>query len=262
MDDAARQTEPGEGRIRTWLEHLGRIAVLFGAIIVALRHPRQWFGLFLRELRRQSLGSLPLVLLLTALGGAVTSQQTGYQFDAALPLWVIGSVVAASVVTELAPLLTAIALVGIVGARITAELGAMKVTQQVDALEMIGREPVEYLVVPRVLAGILAAPILVALALAGSLLAGYTAAILVTPVTGPEFIFGVKSYMRDFPLFFALIKGTAFGFAITFIASYVGLQARGGSTGVGEATTRGVVAMLTAILILDSLLAPLLKVVG
>ncbi len=253
--------ETNRGRARRALGHLGRSALLLGAMARALREPRKWLGLLATELRRQSLGALPLVLFLTALGGAVTSQQTGYQFQAALPLWVIGSVVAASVITELAPLLTAIALVGIVGARITAELGAMKVTQQVDALEMIGREPVVYLVLPRVLAGVLAAPMLVALALGASLLAGYGAAILVTPVTGPEFIYGVKFYMRDFPLFFALIKGTVFGFAITFIASYVGLQARGGSTGVGQATTHGVVAMLTAILVLDSLLAPLLKVV-
>lgn len=261
MDTTMTETAQREGRVRAWLGHLGRLALLFIALMRALGRPRKWFGLFTVELRRQTLGALPLVLFLTALGGAVTSQQTGYQFQAALPLWVIGSVVAASVVTELAPLLTAIALVGLVGARITAELGAMKVTQQVDALEMIGREPVVYLVLPRVLAGVLAGPILVALALAGSLAAGYGAAILVTPVTGAEFIYGVKFYMRDFPLFFALIKGTVFGFAITFTASYVGLRARGGSTGVGEATTRGVVAMLTAILVLDSLLAPLLKVI-
>ncbi|MBI4545753.1 MAG: ABC transporter permease, partial [Gemmatimonadetes bacterium] len=183
------------------------------------------------------------------------------QFEGVLPYWVIGSVVAASVITELAPLLTGIALVGIVGARIAAELGAMEVTEQVDALEVIGRDPVTYLVVPRVLAGVLVAPALVALALAASLFAGWAVAVLVTPVSSADFWFGVRYYVRDFPFFFALIKGAAFGLAITFIASYVGLEAQGGSSGVGQATTLAVVAMVSALLVLDTLFAPLLKVV-
>lgn len=243
------------------LEHLGRAVLLGGAIVRALVRPGQWWASALEEMRRQGVGSLVLVIMLNALGGAVTSQQTGYQFEGNLPMWVIGSVVSASVITELAPMLTGLALVGMVGARITAELGAMKVTQQVDALEMIGRDPVVYLVVPRVVAGAVTAPLLVALALAVGLGAGWITAVTLTPVTSPEFLFGVRYYMRDFPMFFALIKAAAFGLAITFIASYVGLQARGGSVGVGRATTAGVVAMLTAILVLDALLAPLLKVI-
>ncbi|MBI4409536.1 MAG: ABC transporter permease [Gemmatimonadetes bacterium] len=247
--------------MRRILEHLGRSSLLAAAVVSALPHPQHWLAGAFEEARRQAYGALPLVLFLTGLGGAVTSQQTGYQFEGVLPYWVIGSVVAASVITELAPLLTGIALVGVVGARIAAELGAMEVTEQVDALEVIGRDPVTYLVVPRVLAGLLAAPVLVALALAASLFAGWGVAVLVTPVTSAEFWFGVRYYMRDFPLFFALIKGAAFGLSITFIASYVGLQARGGSRGVGRATTRAVVAMVSALLVLDTLFAPLLKLV-
>jgi len=214
------------------------------------------------EMHRQAFYSLPLVLFLTALGGAVTSQQTGYQFDGVLPYWVIGSVVGASVITELAPLLTGIAMVGIVGARIAAELGTMQVTEQIDALEVIGRDPVTYLVTPRVVAGLVVGPVLVALALAASLVAGWGIAVLVTPVTTPDFWMGVRYYVRDFPFFFALIKGAAFGVAVAFIASYVGLEARGGSTGVGRTTTWAVVAMLSALLVVDALLAPLLKLVG
>lgn len=216
----------------------------------------------MEEMHRQAFYSLPLVLFLTALGGAVTSQQTGYQFDGVLPYWVIGSVVGASVITELAPLLTGIAMVGIVGARIAAELGTMQVTEQIDALEVIGRDPVTYLVTPRVVAGLVVGPVLVALALAASLVAGWGIAVLVTPVTTPDFWMGVRYYVRDFPFFFALIKGAAFGVAVAFIASYVGLEARGGSTGVGRTTTWAVVAMLSALLVVDALLAPLLKLVG
>lgn len=251
-----------DGITRKVLSHLGRSAILVSAVVRSLARPRLWWRLAVDELHRQAFTALPLVLLLTGLGGAVTSQQVGYQFDGVLPYWVIGSVVAASVITELAPLLTGIALVGIVGARIAAELGAMQVTEQVDALEVIGRDPVTYLVTPRVVAGVVTGPVLVALALAGSLITGWAVAAMVTPVTTSDFWFGVRYYVRDFPFFFALIKGAAFGFGVTFTGSYVGLEARGGSSGVGRVTTAAVVAMLSAILVLDVLLAPLLKVVG
>lgn len=257
-----RVAAPPTGFVRLVLGHVGRSAVLASAVVRSLARPCQWWRLAVDEVHRQAFTALPLVLLLTGLGGAVTSQQVGYQFDGVLPYWVIGSVVAASVITELAPLLTGIALVGIVGARIAAELGAMQVTEQVDALEVIGRDPVTYLVTPRVVAGLVTGPALVAIALAGSLFAGWAIAVMVTPVTTPDFWFGVRFYVRDFPFFFALIKGAAFGLTVTFTGSYVGLEARGGSIAVGRVTTGAVVAMLAMILILDALLAPLLKVVG
>lgn len=251
----------GLGVLRQGLEHLGRAALLAVAVAGALRTPRKWLAASLEEMHRQALIALPLAVFLAALGGVVTSQQTGYQFQASLPYWVIGNVVAATVITEMAPLLTAFALVGIVGARIAAELGAMQVTEQIDALEVIGRDPVTYLVVPRVLAGLVVGPILVAFALPASLFAGWAAALLTTPVTSADFWFGVRYYIRDFPFFFALIKGVAFGVGITFVGSYVGLEARGGSMGVGRATTWAVVAMISAIVVLDTLLVPLLKLI-
>lgn len=246
-------------RLGVTIGHVGRATLMAGALLRALREPRKWLRATIDEMHRQGFGALPLVVVLTALGGAITSQQTGYQFEANLPLWIIGSVVAASSITELAPLLTGLAVVGIVGARIAAELGSMKVTQQVDALEMIGRDPILYLVVPRVLAGFVVTPLLTAIGLGASLVAGWWIAVLVTPVTSTEFIYGMRYYARDFPFFFAVIKGAAFGLATTFIACYVGLQATGGSRGVGRSTTAGVVAMITAVILLDALLAPLLK---
>ena len=246
--------------IGTMLGHVGRAALLGGAIARCLVHPGRWWAAALAEVRRQAYSALPLVLFLTSLGAAVTSQQTGYQWVGNLPNWVIGSVVSASVISELAPLLTGIALVGIVGARIAAELGAMQVSQQIDALEVIGRDPVEFLVVPRVVAGFIVGPTLTALAVTVSIFAGWAVAVLATPVDSAGFWFGVRQYVWDFPFFFALIKGAAFGVAITFIASYFGLAARPSAGGVGEATTRAVVAMIAAILILDTGLAPLLAI--
>ncbi|MGH7470479.1 MAG: MlaE family ABC transporter permease [Longimicrobiales bacterium] len=251
----------GKGDGAGVLEHVGRGALLFVAITAALRHPGVWARPALAELHRQAFDSLALVLVLTGLGGALISQQTGYQFQGNLPSWVVGSVVAASLITEVTPLFTGIALVGIVGTRIAAELGAMKVTEQIDALEVMGRDPVSYLVVPRVVASFLIGPLLVSLALAGSMLAGWALALLTTRADSADFWFGVRHYMRDFPMFFALIKGAAFSTAVTFVSCYSGLEATGGSMGVGRSTRQAVVAMIASIVILDTALVPLLKLV-
>jgi|SRR5688572_13856237 len=240
---------------------LGRF-VLFGlAFIRALRSPRMWRGSLLVELRRQSSDSLPLVILLTVMGGTLISLQTGYQFGDSLPNWVVGSIVASSLVTEVTPLFVGFGLMGMIGTRIAAELGAMQVTEQVDALEVIGRDPMPYLVVPRVLAATLVGGMLICFALVASMIAGWLAAILATPAETHDFWFGVRYYMRDFPMFFALIKGLTFGGATAFVASFVGLETQGGSTGVGSAVKNAVVSMMLCIVALDVLLTPLLKIV-
>jgi phospholipid/cholesterol/gamma-HCH transport system permease protein len=231
------------------------------AMLRALRRPREWVVAARTELHRQAFDTLGLALALTALGGALIAQQTGYQFQGTLPSWIVGSVVAASVVTELAPLFVGFALVGTVGTRITAEVSAMQVTEQIDALEVMGRDPVTYLVVPRVAASVLAGPLNMALALAASMLAGWLTALATTRATTPDFWFGVRHYMRDFPLFYALIKACAFSVAITFIACYSGLDAGGGSAGVGRTSRRAVIAMISAVIVLDTALVPLLKVI-
>jgi phospholipid/cholesterol/gamma-HCH transport system permease protein len=204
--------------------------------------------------------SLPLVLLMAFLGGAVTSQQTGAQFTGGLPLWVIGSVLAASVLTELGPILTAIVMMARVGASIAAELASMKVTEQIDALQAMGRDPIAFLVVPRVMAGLIVFPPLVILADAMGLLAGWGIGILaVDGLSSADVVYGMRFYFRPWSLIFSVIKGGTFGIAITFIACFIGLEGTGGAEGVGKTTTTAVVTTTLAIMFLDLLLAPILK---
>jgi phospholipid/cholesterol/gamma-HCH transport system permease protein len=237
----------------------GRAAVQVAAAARAACRPAQWFMPMLVEARRQMVDALGLVLLLAVLGGALMAQQTGYQFQGTLPAWIVGSIVAASLVTEMTPLFTGFALVGMIGTRIAAELGAMRVTEQVDALDVMGRDPLTYLVLPRVVGALVAAPVLMSFALGASLLSGWGSAVLTTRADTADFWFGVRHYMRDFPLFFALIKSVAFGGAVAVIGSVCGLTAAGGASGVGQATRRAVVLMVTAIILLDTALVPLLK---
>jgi phospholipid/cholesterol/gamma-HCH transport system permease protein len=243
------------------IDHIGRATLLLLAVARALLHPRRWVRATLHELHRQTFDTLPMALTLSVLGGALISQQTGYQFQGTLPSWVVGSIVAASVVTELAPLFAGFAFVGTVGARIAAELASMQATQQIDALEVMGRDPVAHLVAPRVAAAAFVGPVLMCFAVVVAMLCGWAFALLTTRASTPDFWFGVRHYMRDFPMFYALIKGFVFGAVVAFVACHAGLQSRGGSAGVGRSVCLAVIWMIAAIVVFDTALVPLLKVV-
>src|SRR4029453_17369505 len=130
----------------------------------------------LAQLQSGGVASIPLVMVTATLSGIVTSQQGGYQFTSSIPLYVLGSVVTESVILELGPVLTAVVLIGRVGARITAEIGTMQVSEQIDALYSLGRDPVPVLAVPRLVAGTATAPLLVGLANLVGIFAGIIAA--------------------------------------------------------------------------------------
>jgi phospholipid/cholesterol/gamma-HCH transport system permease protein len=250
------------GRALAAVASVGAATSLAWACLRALRHPRIYLPLTFAQVWEIGIGSLPLVLLVAMLSGAVTSEQTGYQYSSTLPPWIVGSVITASVVSELGPLSTGFVLIGRVGARIGAELGAMSVTEQIQALRTLGRDPVVYLVLPRVLAALIAVPALVALADAGGMLAGWAVALIRVPITTSEFTAGARAYFHPFVLYFSLAKGAVFGVTIAFIACAAGLRATGGAAGVGRATTVSVVVATVVMMIWDLLLARLLRVFG
>jgi phospholipid/cholesterol/gamma-HCH transport system permease protein len=242
------------------LVRVGEATVLAWQVLRVLPRPRLYFNAAVQQAYVMGIQSLPLVLLMAFLGGAVTSQQTGAQFTGGLPLWVIGSVLAASMLTELAPLLTGIVMTGRVGAAIAAELASMKVTEQVDALVAMGRDPVAFLVAPRVVAGLLVFPPLVILANAVGIGAGWGLGLLaVDGLTSADVVYGMRFYFRPWALGFSVLKGAVFGVTITFIACYIGLRGAGGAEGVGRTTTAAVVTTTIALMVLDVLMIPILK---
>ena len=249
---------------RRWLTELGRrgeslvrqsgeITLIFWGSATA------WFTgkLPLRDLLRQmywmGVQSLPIVLVTAILSGFVTSQQGGYQFTGSVPLYVLGSVVTSSIVLELGPVLTAIVFIGRVGARITAELGTMRVSEQVDALYSLGRDPIRVLAAPRVIAGMLVLPLLVAIADAVGIVAGMFAAEATLGLGNETFLYGARVFWHTFDLYYSVGKGAVFGFIIPLIAVHMGLRTHGGAEGVGRATTTSVVYMIMAMLVLDAL---------
>jgi phospholipid/cholesterol/gamma-HCH transport system permease protein len=204
------------------------------------------------------IGSIPIVLVTGALAGVVTSQQGGYQFTGNVPLEILGSVVTSSIILELGPVLTAVVLIGRVGARITAELGTMRVSEQIDALYSLGRDPVRTLVAPRIIAGVISVPVLVAMANVTGLFSGMLAAQYTVGLGRESFFYGAGLFWHNWDMLYSLSKGVAFGFLIPVVSSHMGLATRGGAEGVGQYTTRAVVTMTLGVLIMDALFPPLL----
>ena len=241
--------------------HIGRAGVLIGATMLALLHPRDHVRETFRQAKAIGIDSLPLVLLVATLSGSILAQQSGYQFTD-LPLWIVGNAVAAGMLTELAPLLSAIIMAGRVGAGIGAELGTMKVTDQLDALRTLGRDPVGELIMPRVVAGaIMMIPIVILANIAG-IWSGWITGMAMLDMSTHDYVYGVRNYYHSAALIFSLVKGVFFGITITFIGCYVGLQAEGGAAGVGRTARNTVVAIIVALMVLDVVLAPLYKAVG
>jgi phospholipid/cholesterol/gamma-HCH transport system permease protein len=240
------------------LSHVGRFGNLLLELVRALPEWRQWVPRAFEQCQNVGYGSLFIVLLTAGFAGAVTSLQAGYQFTGSVPLYVMGAVVTESIILELGPVLTALILAGRIGARYAAELGTMRVTEQIDALEALGRNPVSHLLLPRIMAGILMVPALVMLANVTGLLAGWWAAKSSLGITNADFVYGTRYFFRTFDLWYSLIKAEAFGIVVTLIPAYVGFTADQGAEGVGRATTTAVVLASVSILILDTVLAKLL----
>ncbi|MEZ4414560.1 MAG: ABC transporter permease [Gemmatimonadota bacterium] len=238
-------------------EHAGQLALLLVEIVRAVVTLRVSLRSIVRQIYVMGVQSIPIVLVTSVLSGIVTSQQGGYQFTGSIPLYVLGSVVAASIVLELGPVLTAIVLVGRVGARITAELGTMVVTEQIDALHSLGRDPVAILAAPRLVAGIIVVPALVGIADAIGIFAGMVAADLTVGLGWDGFLYGARLFWHSWDLFYSFMKAITFGFAIPLIAVHMGLRTGGGASGVGRTTTASVMFMTLTVLILDALFPPL-----
>ena len=211
-----------------------------------------WSKVLLVQMARVGVDSLPIALFIAAFTGIVLALQASYTFTGAVPLYFVGVLVGKTMLLELGPVLTGLALAGRVGANIAAELGTMRVTEQIDALETLAYNPVAYLVVPRVFAGILMFPVVVAFANGIGVLAGWFTAINLLELSTPEFIRGLRLYFVPFDVTYSMIKAASFGFAVTSIGCYFGFTIRGGAEAVGRGTTQSVVLASMLILVLDA----------
>lgn len=202
--------------------HSGQLTTIFWGTVLALLRGQVSLKQIAREIYTMGVQSMPIVMVTGILAGVVTSQQGGYQFTGSVPLYVVGSVVVSSVVLELGPVLTAIVFIGRVGARITAELGTMKVSEQIDALQSLGRDPIRTLGAPRIIAGTLVLPLLVAFANVIGILGGMLTAEATLGLGRETFMYGARLFFHTFDLFYSVGKGMVFGFIIPLLAVHMG----------------------------------------
>jgi phospholipid/cholesterol/gamma-HCH transport system permease protein len=238
-----------------FLFHVGSFSKLIYRTLLALTDVRTYAGLVVEQMMHIGVRSLPIVAYISIFMGMVTALQSVKQFTQTVPLYIAGTVVEKAILQELASAMTALVLAGRVGAAIAAEIGTMKVTEQIDALEAMAFNPVAYLVVPRLLAGIVMVPVLTVFAAFIGVIAGWFTAISMTELTTFEFFKGVKLYVnwRDFAL--PLSKAVLFGASIIMVACYQGFNARQGAEGVGAAATNAAVSACLLILTLDFVMA-------
>lgn len=231
---------------------VGRWGALVGQTVRALRHVDVWGRLLVGQMARIGVESVPIALFIALFTGIVLAVQASYTFTGAIPMYFVGVLVGKTMMLELGPVLTGLALSGRVGANIAAEMGTMRVTEQIDALETLAYPPVAYLVVPRVLAGIIMFPVITVLAIGMGIVAGWGTAIQLLDMSSAEFVRGLMLFFEPFDVTFAIIKATSFGFVVTSLGCMFGLNTQGGAEGVGTATTRAVVVSSMVILVLDA----------
>jgi phospholipid/cholesterol/gamma-HCH transport system permease protein len=234
------------------VEGFGNVGYFLADSVRALPDFRTWGSRTFQQMRRLGVDSLPIALFIAAFTGITLALLASYVFTATVPVYLVGTLVGKTIMMELGPVLTGLALAGRVGANIAAELGTMKVTEQVDALETLAYNPYAYLVIPRVVAGTLMFPVVVAFAMGMGVFTGWLAATTLLPISTPQFLRGLELFFVPFDVQYGLIKSASFGFVITLIGCFLGMSTRGGAEGVGSATTRTVVYSAEMILVLDA----------
>jgi len=241
------------------LVEFGKFVTLLYQAIRSVTEFRSYKSNLLNELIKVGYDSIPIIILTGIFTGAVMTLQTSYQLQSAfIPKSTIGAIVSESILIELAAVISSLVLAGKVGARIATELGTMRVSEQIDALESMGFNSVSFLVVPRVIAGIFMFMVLYVVASVFGVSGGLVAGIVSGEVPSSEFMKGARMFFKPWNLMFGFVKSFVFGFLITSIACYKGYYAKGGAEGVGQATTNATVLSCIYILLADFILAALL----
>ncbi len=253
----------------TFINTIGRTVILFvhevGAVstltLRAFRYSNRIWKmrrLIIEQMLDIGVRSLPLVIFVGVFAGAVASIQTAYQLKGYISFNYLGAATSVAVFIELGPVLTALVAAGRIGASIAAELGTMRVTEQIDAMEALAIDPVRYLALPRILSGFIMIPLLTIVADFVGILGGYGVAYLNLNLPAEIFFGSVKEFFTIMNVMSGLIKAFFFGGITAIVGCYVGFNAQGGAEGVGQATIRAFVISAALILLNDYLLSLIL----
>jgi len=240
------------------LAELGGISLLFKDIIFNLRYLHRDRRLFLEQAIRLGYNSIPLVILVGMFTGAVSAWQAKYQFENYMPLHYLGYSVYKAILIELAPVLTGLVIAGRVSSSIAAELGSMKVTEQIDALESLAIDPLRFLVAPRFTAITFMMPVLVVFASFVAVMGGFAVSTFFLGISSNTFFNEIPRHFQVYDLFVCFTKALVFGAITALIGCYIGIKTVGGAEGVGKSTIQSFVWSSLLILMCDYILAVLL----
>ena len=238
---------------------LGRYLIFMVSLFRNRERFKVYVGKFFEECVLIGIDSLLIVSIVSSFIGAVTCVQTAHNLVSPfIPDYIISMIVRDMTVLELAPTITCVVLAGKVGSHIAGQLGTMRITEQIDALEVMGVNSASYLVLPKVIAALVMIPCLVVLSGFLSIFGGLVAAYLVGFMTEQEYSYGIRFEFMEFNVYFAVIKAVVFAFLISSISSFKGYYTKGGALEVGLASTAAVTNSCIAVLVADYLLAQLL----
>jgi len=242
-----------------FLFHFGRYLSLLRQAFQRPEKQSIYVRQILVEMEKLGLASVGIVAIISVFMGAVLAIQMAFNIDTPLiPSYTIGFVTRQSVELEFAPTIISLILAGKVGSRIASEIGTMRVTEQIDALEIMGINPATFLILPKIVASMIINPFLIMMSMLLAVGGGWLAGIFTGLFPSAEYIYGIQSFFHLYDIFYALVKTVVFAFIIASVSAYNGYYTKGGALEVGEASTNGVVYSSIAIIFMNLILTQLL----
>jgi len=238
---------------------LGRYLLLMREVFSKPDRVRVFIRQVFSEFQTLGIESLGIVIIISIFVGAVVALQTAYNIDNPLiPLTMVGFTTRQSIILEFSPTMISLVLAGKVGSRIASEIGTMRVTEQIDALEIMGVNPANFLIQPKVFASVIINPILIVFSICFALFGGWLACVFSDIVTPGDYIIGLQGWFEPYTITYALIKTAVFAFIITTVSGFQGYYTRGGALEVGTASTKAVVYSSILIIIFNLILTQIL----
>lgn len=241
------------------ISNIGKYLLMLGVVFSRPEKFKLFRMRLFNEIQVIGINSIPIVALMSTFMGAVIALQTASSIDnPLLPDYTVGYITQSSTILEFSPTIISLILAGKVGSNVASEIGTMRVTEQIDALEIMGVNSLTFLVLPKVIAAIFFFPILVIFSMGLSLVGGWLALTLSGLLTTETYVLGIRSFFEVYNVVYALVKTVVFGFLIVSIASFYGYYTKGGALEVGSSSTQAVVSSSIAILIANFILTQLM----
>lgn len=239
--------------------HIGRYFLLIGKIFSRPEDRRIYLKQTIKEMDKIGISSIGIVVIIATFMGAVITLQTAYNVENPIvPLYLVGLTTRDSLLLEFSSTVVGLILAGKVGSNIASEIGTMRISEQIDALEMMGVNSASFLILPKILAAVIINPFLNVIAIFVGLIGGYLSAVLTDALTPDQYLYGIHAWFIPFYVTYSLIKTVLFAFIITSVSAYHGYYVRGGALEVGRSSTRSVVYSCILILLFNVVLTQLL----